>query len=83
MLATSAWLSLANSIGGFTIGSVLMKRSEASKVSSLFHFIPGVIPIMGYFILIASGFNGMYVYRARSLFKSLKIKTTYLPFFSL
>jgi drug/metabolite transporter (DMT)-like permease len=51
LLATSAWLSLANSIGGFTIWFVLMKRGEASKVSSLFHLIPGVTAIMGYFIL--------------------------------
>ncbi len=51
LFAASAWLSLINSIGAFTIWFVLIKRGEASKVSSLFHLIPGVTAIMGYFIL--------------------------------
>ena len=51
LLATSAWLSLVNSIGAVTVLFILMKRGEASKVSSLFHLIPGVTAIMSYLIL--------------------------------
>ncbi|MFN7098616.1 MAG: EamA family transporter, partial [Gammaproteobacteria bacterium] len=39
------------SIGAVTLWFVLMKRGEASKVSSLFHLIPGATAIMGYFVL--------------------------------
>ena len=46
-----SWLSLVNSIGAFTVLFVLLKRGEASKVSSLFHLIPGVAAVMSYFVL--------------------------------
>lgn len=51
LVGISAWLSLINSIGAVTILFVLMKHGEASKISSLFHLIPGVTAIMSYFIL--------------------------------
>lgn len=51
LLGVSAWLSLINSIGAVTVLFVLMKRGEASKVSSLFHLIPGVTAVMSYFVL--------------------------------
>ncbi len=71
LLGVSAWLSLVNSIGAVTVWFVLMKRGEASKVSSLFHLIPGVTAIMGYFVLgetlapialIGFGLTGLAVY---------------------
>ena len=51
LLAVTGWLSLINSIGAVTVLFVLMKRGEASKVSSFFHLIPGVTAIMSYFVL--------------------------------
>lgn len=51
LIAASAWLSIVNSIGAVTVLFILMKHGEASKVSSLFHLIPGVTAIMGYCVL--------------------------------
>lgn len=51
LILTTGWLSIINSIGAVTVWFVLMKRGEASKVSSLFHLIPGVTALMGYFVL--------------------------------
>lgn len=51
MLFASAWLSLVNSIGAVSILFILMRQGEASKVSGLFHLIPGVTALMGYLFL--------------------------------
>ena len=51
MIFASAWLSLVNSIGAISILFVLMHKGEASKVSGLFHLIPGVTAVVGYLFL--------------------------------
>ena len=51
LLFATAWLSIVNSIGGFSLLFVMMRRDEASKVASLFYLIPGVTAVMGYVVL--------------------------------
>jgi drug/metabolite transporter (DMT)-like permease len=51
LLFATGWLSIVNSIGGFSLLFVMMRRDEASKVASLFYLIPGVAAIMGYVVL--------------------------------
>lgn len=51
LLFATAWLSIVNSIGGFSLLFVMMRKNEASKVASLFYLIPGVAAFMGYVVL--------------------------------
>lgn len=50
-VAATAWLSIVNSIGGFSLLFIMMRKNEASKVASLFYLIPGVTAFMGYVVL--------------------------------
>lgn len=45
------WLALVNSIGGFSLLYVLVRRGDASKVASLFYLIPPVTALMGFVVL--------------------------------
>lgn len=51
LLFATAWLSIVNSIGGFSLLFIMMRKNEASKVASLFYLIPGVTAFMGYAVL--------------------------------
>ncbi|MGJ9419665.1 DMT family transporter [Massilia sp. CMS3.1] len=51
LLFATAWLSIVNSIGGFSLLFLMMRKNEASKVASLFYLIPGVTALMGYVVL--------------------------------
>ena len=48
LVLASAWLSLANSIGAFTLLYVLLRKGEASRVSALFYLVPPITAIMGF-----------------------------------
>jgi drug/metabolite transporter (DMT)-like permease len=48
LILASAWLSLANSIGAFTLLYVLLRKGEASRVSALFYLVPPITAIMGF-----------------------------------
>lgn len=50
LLFATGWLSIVNSIGGFSLLFVMMRKNEAGKVASLFYLIPGVTAIMGYVV---------------------------------
>jgi drug/metabolite transporter (DMT)-like permease len=49
LILASAWLSLVNSIGAFTLLYVLLRKGEASRVSALFYLVPPVTAVMGFF----------------------------------
>lgn len=51
LLFATGWLSIVNSIGGFSLLFVMMRKNEANKVASLFYLIPGVTAFMGYVVL--------------------------------
>lgn len=51
LLFATVWLSIVNSIGGFSLLFIMMRKNEASKVASLFYLIPGVAAMMGYVVL--------------------------------
>src|SRR5262245_5860796 len=46
----SSWLSLANSIGAFTLLYVLLRSGEASRVSALFYLVPPITAVMGFLV---------------------------------
>jgi drug/metabolite transporter (DMT)-like permease len=48
LILASTWLSLANSIGAFSLLYVLLRSGEASRVSSLFYLVPPVTAIMAF-----------------------------------
>jgi drug/metabolite transporter (DMT)-like permease len=48
LVFASAWLSLVNSIGAFTLLYVLLRKGEASRVSALFYLVPPITAIMGF-----------------------------------
>jgi drug/metabolite transporter (DMT)-like permease len=48
LILASAWLSLVNSIGAFTLLYVLLRKGEASRVSALFYLVPPITAIMGF-----------------------------------
>jgi drug/metabolite transporter (DMT)-like permease len=48
LILASAWLSLANSIGAFSLLYVLLRKGEASRVSALFYLVPPITAIMGF-----------------------------------
>ena len=48
LILASAWLSLANSIGAFTLLYLLLRKGEASRVSALFYLVPPITAIMGF-----------------------------------
>lgn len=49
LILASSWLSLANSIGAFSLLYVLLRSGEASRVSALFYLVPPVTAIMAFF----------------------------------
>jgi drug/metabolite transporter (DMT)-like permease len=51
LIFASSWLSIVNSIGAISLLFVMMRKGEASKVSSLFYLIPGVTALMGFAVL--------------------------------
>src|SRR5262245_12839713 len=48
LILASSWLSLANSIGAFSLLYVLLRNGEASRVSALFYLVPPVTAIMAF-----------------------------------
>ncbi len=48
LVFASLWLSLANSIGAFSLLYVLLRSGEASRVSALFYLVPPVTAVMGF-----------------------------------
>jgi drug/metabolite transporter (DMT)-like permease len=48
LILASSWLSLANSIGAFTLLYVLLRKGEASRVSALFYLVPPITAVMGF-----------------------------------
>jgi len=48
LIFASAWLSLANSIGAFSLLYLLLRSGEASRVSALFYLVPPVTAIMAF-----------------------------------
>ncbi|MFC4727044.1 DMT family transporter [Coralloluteibacterium thermophilus] len=46
-----AWLVLVNSVGGFALLFLLIRRGAASRVASLFFLVPPVTALMGYLLL--------------------------------
>jgi drug/metabolite transporter (DMT)-like permease len=48
LILASAWLSLVNSIGAFTLLYVLLRKGEASRVSALFYLVPPITALMGF-----------------------------------
>lgn len=48
LVLASSWLSLANSIGAFSLLYLLLRRGEASRVSTLFYLSPPVTAVMGF-----------------------------------
>jgi drug/metabolite transporter (DMT)-like permease len=51
LVFASTWLSVVNSIGAISLLFILMRKGEASKVSSLFYLIPSVTALMGFAVL--------------------------------
>ncbi|HEV8110098.1 MAG TPA: DMT family transporter [Burkholderiales bacterium] len=49
LILASSWLSLANSIGAFSLLYVLLRSGKASRVSALFYLVPPVTAIMAFF----------------------------------
>ena len=48
LVLASAWLSLANSIGAFTLLYILLRQGQASRVSALFYLVPPITALMGF-----------------------------------
>jgi len=48
LILASSWLSLANSIGAFSLLYVLLRNGEASRVSALFYLVPPITAVMGF-----------------------------------
>jgi drug/metabolite transporter (DMT)-like permease len=48
LILASSWLSLANSIGAFTLLYMLLRKGEASRVSALFYLVPPITAVMGF-----------------------------------
>ena len=48
LILASSWLTLANSIGAFSLLYVLLRNGEASRVSALFYLVPPITAVMGY-----------------------------------
>ena len=48
LVLASSWLSLANSIGAFSLLYVLLRKGEASRVSALFYLVPPITAVMGF-----------------------------------
>jgi drug/metabolite transporter (DMT)-like permease len=48
LVLASAWLSLANSIGAFTLLYLLLRQGQASRVSALFYLVPPITALMGF-----------------------------------
>jgi len=48
LIVASSWLSLANSIGAFSLLYMLLRSGEASRVSTLFYLVPPVTAIMAF-----------------------------------
>ena len=51
LLAALTWISLANSVVAVSLLLFLIRRSEASRVSSLFFLIPPVAALFGWMLL--------------------------------
>lgn len=51
LVLASGWLSIVNSIGAVSLLFLMMRRSEASKVASVFYLIPGTTALMGFAVL--------------------------------
>jgi drug/metabolite transporter (DMT)-like permease len=48
LILASSWLSLANSIGAFSLLYLLLRNGEASRVSALFYLVPPITAVMGF-----------------------------------
>lgn len=48
LILASSWLSLANSIGAFSLLYLLLRSGEASRVSALFYLVPPITALMGF-----------------------------------
>ena len=48
LILASSWLSLANSIGAFSLLYLLLRKGEASRVSALFYLVPPITALMGF-----------------------------------
>jgi drug/metabolite transporter (DMT)-like permease len=48
LILASSWLSLANSIGAFSLLYMLLRSGEASRVSALFYLVPPVTAVMAF-----------------------------------
>jgi|SRR5690242_6844881 len=48
LIASSAWLALANSIGAVTLYYFLLREGEASRVATLFYLVPPITAIMAF-----------------------------------
>jgi len=49
--ASLGWLIIVNSVGGFGLLFVLLRRGAANRVAQLFFLIPPVTALLGYFML--------------------------------
>lgn len=47
----SLWIVLVNSVGGFALLFVLIRRGAATQVAALFYLVPAVGAVMGHFVL--------------------------------
>jgi len=51
LAASTAWLILVNSVGGFGLLFLLLRRGAANRVAQLFFLIPPVTAVMSYIVL--------------------------------
>ena len=50
--AATAWLVLVNSLGGFALLFVLIRRDAATSVAALFFLVPPVTAVLGHLLLL-------------------------------
>jgi drug/metabolite transporter (DMT)-like permease len=48
LIASSAWLALANSIGAISLLYLLLRQGEASRVAALFYLVPPITATMAF-----------------------------------
>jgi drug/metabolite transporter (DMT)-like permease len=51
LVASAAWLIVVNSVGGFGLLFLLLRRGAANRVAQLFFLIPPVTAVLGYVLL--------------------------------
>jgi len=51
LAASAGWLIIVNSVGGFGLLFLLLRRGAANRVAQLFFLIPPVTAVMSYFVL--------------------------------